>query len=325
MKKIILFCCFLIMAATTAAADDGLANIPYFKLIDQDQYFSKRNDQYKNLHEATAARDKREKAFAAPKEIALLNASKFSSISTIEKKPDGTMTAIRADNPKPGHYLVPSDTSAKQESGMYLVASAIKGSGQGGAKVIYLPKACVVHLNKGDNIRRDVDQRHTFVDEPSVIPLEIGNVPDKRMMFGQRPLREYRMQVKFRGNPLPNSAVTITTESGWKQELYTDRNGRITVEPFERKLRQGRITETYLYSCSHTEPQTGITYVATLPVIVTEASPEWENAAHGYIIWMTLSIGILFAVIFAGYIRRKNLMSKSLVAMKNYPDRTSGE
>jgi hypothetical protein len=161
-----------------------------------------------------------------------------------------------------------------------------------------------------------------FIDDASLMPLEIGpviNTAKSRYGGGiQRAHRNYEMMVKYNSIPLEGARVTIIAEgSGWRKTDVTDENGIFEITPTDDRSLPGD-WQRYLYIADHRDPDSGETYVATLPAVIYKNRPEWRSKTTGFIYWAVIGCGLCILGIWGHVWRKRWMSSREMAAFNNH-------
>lgn len=106
--------------------------------------------------------------------------------------------------------------------------------------------------------------------------------------------RELRVRASFKGQPLVDKVLTLTTQKGWRQTKRTDAHGKASFimikEDFPEDVDR-RKSEDYLLTLEHTTDQMGMLdgqhyygerYVVTLPLRVFPSPLDWESQSVAF-------------------------------------------
>ena len=131
--------------------------------------------------------------------------------------------------------------------------------------------------------------------------------------------KNLRVQASFKGQPLANTMLTMTTEKGWRQTKRTDAHGKasfvIIKEDFPEKADR-RKSEDYLVTLEHTTHEMGMLngqhyhgerYIATLPLRVFPSRLDWESRSVSFLVLA----GVIIVAGGAIAIRRKRRRLKA--------------
>ena len=176
------------------------------------------------------------------------------------RNPDGVVSEI---NPSPDNGTIalelPSDLNPGELNGRYLVgvhldAGVMDLDSDGTDERVHFYSKFLVNYRKQDGIKGE--NPDVFFKDDDKIALEIGpSFPksmfkkagcphadaikgSKRSKVGfvrgggnQTPLKEHKMKVFYKGQPLTNTEVVILSKSGWKKTVMTDSEGAISITP----------------------------------------------------------------------------------------------
>jgi hypothetical protein len=274
-------------------------------------------------------------------EGAIAEALKSNPAKSWIRDPDGAVSEVDLG---PGNLEVVLPTDVR---GLYLICAEIRNVDMDldadgrNESVHFYAKQFLYHFKRDGRVDPKPDV--FFQDMADRVPLEIGpHITRKREGGGpfmggyQTALKEHQMKVCYKGRPLAGAKVTIMTESGWKRELTTDSEGRVSITPAEtlcrmnergvkkppaQKQRHGgkeRIKhvaqnhpagaqneDKHLYVVTHKDPSTGQYYCASLWMIVRMPPPEWSSLPTGFALW-----GVIGAALALIAISRKHLSWK---------------
>lgn len=175
------------------------------------------------------------------------------------RNPDGVVSKANIAQDSDSIVLnLPSDLNPGDLSGRYLVgvhmdAGIMDIDSDGMDEKVHLYSKYLVNYSKQDGVKgKNPD---TFFREGGKLALEIGpavtksifksaGCPHKNVIKGkgtvtsyvsdggtQTPLKEYRMNVLFKGEPLANTEVLVLSQSGWSKTVITDPDGAISFTP----------------------------------------------------------------------------------------------
>ena len=176
------------------------------------------------------------------------------------RNPDGRISEVnlsRDGESGPIALNLPSDLNAGDLTGTYLVGVCLDAGimdidSDGIDEKVHLYSNCLVRYYKKDGA--EGENPDMFFKDPDTIALEIGPyIPEKIFKkragcplprsirigsdigyvrgISQRPLREQKMKVFYKGSPLANTEVFILSKSGWRKTVTTDSMGVISFTP----------------------------------------------------------------------------------------------
>lgn len=106
-----------------------------------------------------------------------------------------------------------------------------------------------------------------------------------------------RLKVLYRGKPLSNKQVTMTTSLGWRQDLTTNDIGEAVFTLIKEDFPDGgvdkRKSSLYVARASHIVPVAGelggtsyeaSQYVATISIRVAPSALDWESQSTAYLV-----------------------------------------
>jgi len=186
----------------------------------------------------------------------------FDDASVWIRNPDGVVSAINPSRDNGTITLnLPSDLNAGELNGRYLVgvhldAGVMDLDSDGTDERVHFYSKFLVNYRKQDGIKGE--NPDVFFKNDDKIALEIGPFfPETKSMFkkagcphadaikgskrskvgfvrgggNQTPLKEHKMKVFYKGQPLTNTEVVILSKSGWKKTTMTDSEGAISITP----------------------------------------------------------------------------------------------
>jgi hypothetical protein len=170
------------------------------------------------------------------------------------RNPEGVVSEVNPSGDNKLTLELPSDLNPGGSSGSYLVgthldAGVMDFDSDGTDERVHLYSNCLVRYYKQGGIKyKNADM---FFNDEDKIALEIGpfipkSISKKAGCPGsgaiksskgyarggyQTMLREYKMKVFYKGQPLADAEVVILSKSGWKKVVMTDFEGIISITP----------------------------------------------------------------------------------------------
>ncbi|MBW2039257.1 MAG: hypothetical protein JRI46_06635 [Deltaproteobacteria bacterium] len=238
-------------------------------------------------------------------ESAIAKAVKGNKATVWIRNPEGAVSQVNLDS-KSLEVTLPTDIRGLYLIGAHVDAEVMDFDSDGESeKVHFYSKQLVYHFKRGGRIDPKPDVFFKGMEEE--FPLEIGPFIAKKRVGGgpfmgsyQTALKEHKMKIFYRGQPLGDTEVAILTESGWRKSIRTDSDGIILITPLEGLKKD----EKYLYVVTHKDPLTGEYHCSSLVMSVVKPPPEWLSKAKGFILWAVLGTG-LFVVVVVGTIYLK--------------------
>jgi hypothetical protein len=177
------------------------------------------------------------------------------SARTWIRNPEGVVSEVSLPRENEAIELsLPSDLNPGESSGSYLVGTHLDAGvmdidSDGTDERVHLYSNCLVRHYKQGGIK--VKNADMFFNDEDKIALEIGpfipkSISKKAGCPGsgaiksskgyvrggyQTMLREYKMKVFYKGQPLADAEVVILSKSGWKKAVMTDSEGIISITP----------------------------------------------------------------------------------------------
>ena len=176
------------------------------------------------------------------------------------RNPDGKISEVNLSRDRESGAIalnLPSGLNAGDLTGTYLVGvcldAGIMDIDSGGIdEKVHLYSNCLVRYYKKDGAKGE--NPDMFFKDPDRIALEIGPyIPEKIFKkragcplprsirsgsdigyvrgISQRPLKEQKMKVFYKGSPLADTEVFILSKSGWEKTVTTDSMGIISFTP----------------------------------------------------------------------------------------------
>lgn len=177
--------------------------------------------------------------------------------------------------------------------------------------------AFMTHGDKPDKQPRDPIQHPGFhEDKPK---LEIVRLYDsERDRYRSRAGHKLQVRVLYKGAPVPNAPLTLTTSKNWQKNLETDERGEaeftLIKDDFQQSAFNKRKSTLYLLRTEHIADSPGELsgeaydrerYVATLSFLVFPDSNEWESKQSAFLI-AVFTIVVAAAAIIVHRMRRRN-------------------
>jgi len=174
------------------------------------------------------------------------------------RNPDGEISEVNLSRDKKSEPIalnLPSDLNAGDLTGSYLVGVCLNAGimdfdSDGTDEKVHLYSNCLVRYYKKNGAKGE--NPDMFFKDPDKIALEIGPyIPEKIFKkragcplprsirsssdigyvrgTSQRPFREQKMKVFYKGSPLADTEVFILSKSGWRKTVTTDSEGVISI------------------------------------------------------------------------------------------------
>ena len=173
------------------------------------------------------------------------------------RNPDGVVSEVNTSRENGSIALeLPHDLNTGKLTGRYLVGihldvGVMDLDSDGTDERVHLYSNYLVRYYKQDGAEGK-NQDRFFLDQDKMA-LEIGPIISKRILKNagcpvsgamkigkkgvgyvragrsQTPLREYKMQVIYKGRPLADAEVAILSKSGWKKTVMTDSEGVLSI------------------------------------------------------------------------------------------------
>ncbi|RZB33432.1 MAG: hypothetical protein SRB2_03985 [Desulfobacteraceae bacterium Eth-SRB2] len=200
------------------------------------------------------------------------------------RDPDGVVSEVNL-SPDNGTIALnlPSDLNPGELNGRYLVgihldAGIMDIDSDGTDERVHLYSKFLVNYRKQGGAKGE--NPGMFFNDEDKIALEIGPFFPKSMFKkagcphadaikgskrskvgfvrdggNQTPLKEHKMKVFYKGQPLTNTEVVILSKSGWKKTIMTDSDGAISITPPKTLA---RVADPGGTGRSHEKPRSGI-------------------------------------------------------------------
>jgi hypothetical protein len=197
----------------------------------------------------------------------------------------------------------------KQKGGGYNLSYPTKGGGDyrligyngnhiedGVRRHFYSFYNFMTHGDHPDEKPRDMKYRPGFHDGKPKLEMErVYN--SRRGRYRSKAGQDARVRVLFKGQPVANAPVILTTSQNWQKRLMTDAQGEaaftLIKEEFQGEVLDKRKATLYMLQTEHTEDSSGQlsgleynreTYAATLSFRVYPDSNEWESKRMAFLI-----------------------------------------
>ncbi len=178
------------------------------------------------------------------------------------RNPDGVVSEVEL-SPDNGTFTLnlPADLNAGDLNGRYLVgvhldAGVMDLDSDGTDETVHFYSKFLVNYRKQDGVKGE--NPDVFFKDDDKIALEIGPFfPETKSIFkkagcphagaikgskrskvgfirdggNQSPLKEHKMKVFYKGQPLAGEEVVIISKSGWKKTIMTDSEGVFSITP----------------------------------------------------------------------------------------------
>ena len=245
------------------------------------------------------------------------------------RSPDGTISEgglLLGDGTTALRF--PSKLNPAKSNGLYLVGIHVNAgvmdidSDGIDETVHYYSKYLIYHQNE-DGIQGS--RQDVFFNDPDKIALEIGLVDtqdEKRETLWreadfQEALKEYRLKVLYKGEPLANADVSIFTESGWKKRAKTNVNGIFTFVPLQGTQTEEKV-EKCLYVASFRDPLTGQYHCSSLMIYIKPHRPLYDSKARGFNLWAVLGASLFLLYVATLIYRKKRRADKDLAEFERH-------
>jgi hypothetical protein len=163
----------------------------------------------------------------------------------------------------------------------------------------------MAHGDKPSKKQRDLSPRPGFHDGNPM--LEIVRFYDRaRHRYRSRAGHKLYVRVLYKGKPVAEAPVTLTTSKNWQNKVETDERGEASFtlikEDFQRAILNKRKSTLFMVQAEHTENTSGEVsghaygrerHIATLSFRVFPDSNEWENKHIAFLV-------VIFTVIVSG-------------------------
>ncbi|RZB33438.1 MAG: hypothetical protein SRB2_03991 [Desulfobacteraceae bacterium Eth-SRB2] len=208
------------------------------------------------------------------------------------RDPDGIISEANLSPEKETVVLdFPTELNPAKSNGHYLVGIHVNAgvmdidSDGTGETVHYYAKYLIYHRTDGGI---QGDKPDVFFKDPDKIALEIGplnthgvgEIPSMEAGY-QEALKEHKIKVLYKGQPLANVEVAVLTKGGWEKRKKTDSDGIVSITPVENQRKETKS----LYVVTHKDLLAGQYYCSSLMMYVLKPPPAWMSKAEGFVFW----------------------------------------
>ena len=249
----------------------------------------------------------------------------FDSARTWIRSPDGIISEANLSPDKEAVVLdFPTELNPAESNGLYLVGiymdAGVKDIDLDGTdKTVHYYAKYLIYHRKDGGIQGD--KPDVFFKDPDKIALEIG--PSDARGMGEWPymkagyqeaLKEHKMKVLYKGQPLADAEVAVLTEGGWGKKEKTDSNGIVSITPVENEEKENKA----LYVVAHKDQLTGQYYCSSLMMYVLKPPPGWMSKAEGFVFWAVWGTGLFVAYVGWRIHRRKKRDRKTMLEFERH-------
>jgi hypothetical protein len=216
--------------------------------------------------------------------------------------PDNSLMPVKLKKSRGRHLLTYPYTTG----GDYRLIGYHGNQVQGDARLHFYSYYCfMAHGDKPDKQPRDSSSRPGFHNGRPMLEI-IRFYDSERIRYRSRAGHRLHVRVLYKGKPVVNAPVILTTSNSWQKRIETDDRGEASFtlikEDFQHGFLDKHKSTLFMLQTEHSESSPGVSsgspfaqekYIATLSFQVFPDSNEWESKHIAFLI-------VIFTIVVVG-------------------------